>query len=98
MRILVTFAVDAEFAPWRKLRTLEPVHLDGLEMSRTQVGRAMGDFAVTGMGMEKARHVTEIARSVPHTICIASGVYGSLKPSHKVHDCLVASAVEHPGK
>jgi len=98
MRILVTFAVDAEFAPWRKLRTLEPVHLDGLEMSRTQVGRAMVDFAVTGMGMEKARHVTEIAMSVPHTICIASGFCGSLKPAHKVGDILAARGAQHLGK
>ena len=51
MRILVTFAVEAEFAPWRKLRTLEPVNLQGLEMFRTHIGRATVDFLVTGMGM-----------------------------------------------
>src|SRR6059058_6011812 len=53
---------------------------------------------VTGMGMEKARHVTEIAMSVPHTICIASGFCGSLKPAHKVGDILAARAVQHLGK
>src|SRR6266404_9861610 len=86
MRILVTFAVEAEFAPWRKLRTLEPVHLDGLEMFRCQIGRATADFAVTGMGMENARRGMEIAMSIPHTACIASGFAGSLKPAHKVDD------------
>ena len=51
MRILVTFAVEAEFAPWRKLRTLEPVHLNGVVMFRCQIGRATVDFVMTGMGM-----------------------------------------------
>ncbi len=98
MRILVTFAVEAEFAPWRKLRTLEPVRLGGLEMFRTPVGRATVDFVVTGMGMENARRAAEIAMSNPHTICIASGFCGSLKPTHKVGDILAARAVQYLGK
>jgi len=98
MRILVTFAVEAEFAPWRKLRTLEPVHLDGLEMFRTQVGRATVHFVVTGMGMENARRGVEIAMSDRHTICVASGFCGSLKQAHKVGDILAARAVQRLGK
>jgi adenosylhomocysteine nucleosidase len=98
MRILVTFAVEAEFAPWRKLRTLEPVNLQGLEMFRTQIGRATVDFVVTGMGMENAGRSAEIAMSSPRTVCIASGFAGSLKPAHKVGDILVARAVQHLGK
>jgi adenosylhomocysteine nucleosidase len=98
MRILVTFAVEAEFAPWRKLRTLEPIHLDGLEIFRCQIGRATVDFIVTGMGMENARRGAEIAMAIPHTICIASGFAGSLKPAHKVGDILAARAVQRLGK
>jgi adenosylhomocysteine nucleosidase len=98
MRILVTFAVEAEFAPWRKLRTLELVHLDGLEIFRTQVGRATVDFVVTGMGMENARRSAESAMSTPYTVCIASGFAGSLRPVHKVGDILAARAVQHLGK
>jgi adenosylhomocysteine nucleosidase len=98
MRILVTFAVEAEFAPWRKLRTLEPIHLDGLDMFRCQIGRGIVDFVVTGMGMENARRGAEIAMAAPHTICIASGFAGSLKPAHKVGDILAARAVQRLGK
>jgi adenosylhomocysteine nucleosidase len=98
MRILVTLAVEAEFAPWRKLRTLELVHLDGLEMFRTQVGRATVNFVVTGMGMENARRGAEIAMSDRHTICIASGFCGSLKQAYKVGDILAARAVQRLGK
>jgi len=98
MRVLVTFAVEAEFAPWRKLRTLEPIHLDGLDMFRCQIGRGTVDFVVTGMGMENARRGAEIAMAAPHTICIASGFAGSLKPAHKVGDILAAGAVQRLGK
>jgi adenosylhomocysteine nucleosidase len=98
MRILVTFAVEAEFAPWRKLRTLSPVNLNGLELFRTQIGRASVDFVVTGMGLGNASSVAEKAMSPEHTICIASGFAGSLKESHKVGDILVARAVQKLGK
>ena len=98
MRILVTFAVEAEFAPWRKLRGLEPIHLDGLDMFRCQIGRGTVDFVVTGMGIENARRGAEIAMAAPHTICIASGFAGSLKPAYKVGDILAARAVQRLGK
>src|SRR6266852_2653961 len=98
MRILVTFAVEAEFAPWRKLRTLESVPLAGLEMFRTQIGRATVDFVVTGMGMDNARRGAEIAMSIPHSVCIAAGFAGSLKTTHKVGDILAARSVQQLGK
>jgi adenosylhomocysteine nucleosidase len=98
MRILVTFAVEAEFAPWRKLRTLQRAQLEGLEMFQCQVGRATVDFVVTGMGMENARRSAEIAMSATHTVCIASGFAGSLRPAHKVGDILAARAVQQLGK
>ena len=97
MRILVTFAVEAEFAPWRKLRTLQSIVVDGIEMLQTQIGRATVDFIVTGMGMKNARRATEVAASIPHTICVASGFAGALKPAYKVGDVLAAQAVQQIG-
>jgi adenosylhomocysteine nucleosidase len=98
MRILVTFAVEAEFAPWRKLRTLQPMTLEGMEIFQAQIGRASVDFVVTGMGMENARRGAEVAMAAPHTICIASGFAGSLKETHKIGDILAARAVQQLGK
>jgi adenosylhomocysteine nucleosidase len=98
MRILVTFAVEAEFAPWRKLRTLQSMTVGGMEMFQAQIGRATVDFVVTGMGMENARRGAEVAMAAPHTICIASGFAGSLKETHKVGDILAARAVQQLGK
>jgi adenosylhomocysteine nucleosidase len=98
MRILVTFAVDAEFAPWRRLRNFNTRIVEGFEIFQTQIGRATADFVVTGMGMENARHGAEAAMFEPHTVCIASGFAGSLKQSHKVGDILAARAVQQLGK
>jgi nucleoside phosphorylase len=98
MRILVTFAVEAEFAPWRKLRDLKSATAAGYEVKQTQIGRAAVDFVVTGMGLENARKGAEAAMSVPHDVCIASGFAGSLRDKHRVGDVLAARAVQHLGK
>ena len=98
MRVLVTFAVEAEFAPWRRLATVRSSPAGGCELLQTRIGSASVDFVVTGMGMNNARKGAEAAMSVPHTICIAAGFAGSLKRSYKVGDILVARAVRRIGK
>ena len=98
MHVLVTFAVEAEFAPWRKLRALQPMIAEGMQMFQAQIGRATVDFVVTGMGMENARRGAQVAMAAPRTICIASGFAGSLKKTHKVGDILAARAVQQLGK
>src|SRR5262249_18790935 len=98
MRILVTFAVDAEFAPWRKLRDLKSATVAGYEVKQAQIGRAAVDFIVTGMGLENARKGTEAALSQVHDICIASGFAGALKETFKVGDILAARAAQLIGK
>lgn len=98
MRVLVTFAVEAEFAPWRKLRNLTERKVDKFTIHETQVGRATVQFIVTGMGKQNARKGAELALSSPQTICIASGFAGSLNASYKVGDVVAASAVQELGK
>jgi nucleoside phosphorylase len=98
MRVLVTFAVEAEFAPWRRLRNLRDIKVGEVTVSQTQVGRANVDFVVTGMGAENARRVADIVMTQPYTICIASGFAGALKPEHAVGSILVADAVQQIGK
>ena len=98
MRVLVTFAVDAEFAPWRKLRDLQERQVGGEIVYRMQIGRAAVDFVLTGMGPENAKRVAEVALSESHTICIAAGFAGALKPDYKVGDIVAAEAVQRLGK
>jgi len=97
MRILVTFAVEAEFAPWRRLRTLESLTLNGVAVFRARVGSAKVDFAITGMGGEKAFRVANTLLTEPYQFCITCGFAGALKENHIVGRILVADAVQQVG-
>jgi nucleoside phosphorylase len=98
MRILVTFAVEAEFAPWRRLRDLESLTINDVGIFRAQVGRAKVDFVITGMGVENAFRVANVLLAEPYQACIASGFAGALKESHKVGRILVADAIQQLGQ
>src|SRR6516164_7138460 len=54
MRVLVTFAVDAEFAPWRKLRAFRHIDYDGLQLWCTDAGTVQITVLVTGIGTESS--------------------------------------------
>jgi nucleoside phosphorylase len=98
MRILVTFAVEAEFAPWRKLRQFNTRTIDDISVFEAQVGRAAVDFVVTGVGIDNSTQVTKAVLTNDHHFCISSGFAGALRPPHKIGDVLVADAVQFLGK
>jgi len=98
MKVLVTYAVEAEFAPWRRLRDLEKVQIGGVEVHRTQVGRAMVDFLVTGMGAENAERAAGAVISKEYAFCIASGFAGALRSSCKPGDVVAAMKVQPCGR
>ena len=97
MKILVTYAVQAEFAPWRNSRPLEPVTIGGIEASRAQIGRATVDFVATGMGAANAQLAAETIISKEYSFCIVSGFAGALKATAKLGDVVVAEKVQHAG-
>jgi len=98
LKVLLTFAVEPEFAPLRKLRKFEEFRIGEVSVYRAQIGRATVDVVVTGMGPANAQRAAEGAMSVPHTICICSGFCGALKSEHHVGDILAARAVQQMGK
>jgi adenosylhomocysteine nucleosidase len=98
MHILVTFAVEAEFAPWRRLRNLEEVKISDVTAFRGQIGRARVDFVLTGMGVENAFRVTETVLNEPYQFCVTAGLAGSLKEEHSVGNILVADAAQILGQ
>jgi nucleoside phosphorylase len=98
MKALVTFAVDAELAPWRKLRDLREIKIGDITLFQAQLGRALVDFVVTGMGAENAKRVATVAMTQPYSICIASGFAGALKAEYAVGSVLVAESVQQLGK
>jgi adenosylhomocysteine nucleosidase len=98
LKVLVTFAVEPEFAAFRKLRDFAESRIGELSVFQSQIGRASVDVILTGMGPANATRAAEIAMSVPHTICICSGFCGALKAEHHVGDILVARAVQRVDK
>ena len=98
MRVLVTFAVEAEFAPWRRLRNLREIKIGEITAYQAQIGRAQVDFVITGMGMENARRVSETVLDVPYQFCVTAGFAGALGEEHAIRDILVAESVRELGK
>lgn len=98
MKVLVTFAVEAEFAPWRKLRDLREIKAGDLKLHQAQIGRAQVDFVVTGMGAENAGRVAGAAMKSPYQFCISTGFAGALSDEFALGDILVADAVQQLGK
>jgi adenosylhomocysteine nucleosidase len=94
MNILITYAVEAEFAPWRRLRDLQKVTVGGVELNRAQLGRATVDFVITGMGAANAGRVAETIISKAYSFCIISGFAGALKPCVKLGDVVASGKVQ----
>src|ERR1700682_6515147 len=97
MKTLVTYAVEAEFAPWRTLLQMEKVVIEGVAAHRTQVGRARVDFVATGIGMGNAQRVAEAVISQEYSFCIVSGFAGALRSSCKLGDVIAAERVQPNG-
>jgi len=83
MRVLVTFAVEEEFAPWRKLREFRSIDYDGLPLRRTNLGDAEITILLTGIGGEAASQamglMMQMADQERHfDVCVSSGLAGAL--------------------
>jgi adenosylhomocysteine nucleosidase len=94
MRILVTFAVDAEFAPWRKLRRFAKREQENWDFYSIKIADCELNVLMTGIGGKKAW--VEAARGLwggEIDLCVSSGLAGALKVEHKVGEVLVAESV-----
>jgi nucleoside phosphorylase len=103
MRVLVTFAVEAEFAPWRKRHKFEcqPIDLPSIAKSvlsyQADLSGIRVDVLLTGMGWEDSIHnsardgLRALFEEKPD-FCISAGLAGGLKPEWQCAD--VAAAAE----
>jgi adenosylhomocysteine nucleosidase len=105
MRVLVTFAVEAEFAPWRRLRTFRkakatstrygPVASPILE---TTIGTTRVSVLLTGIGREQCETTLNFneggvfSDEMPRLV-ISSGLAGALKESLSPADLFVPKKV-----
>lgn len=91
MRVLVTFAVEAEFAAWRKLRSFNLFDYQGLKLWKTKIGPAEVMVLITGVGAQAAAHAMDLMmrmadRQQYFEVCISSGLAGALCESLNVGD------------
>jgi adenosylhomocysteine nucleosidase len=96
MKILVTFALDNEFAPWRALREFRAAKWGDADVYRAEVGSAEVGVVLTGAGPRQAHlQAAKVLGSDPESIqlCISSGLAGALKPAYQVGQVLAARAV-----
>src|SRR5579871_3082979 len=85
MFVLVTFAVDAEFAPWREIRRFRKIKLNekhwsgGADVYETQVGDCCVWVSLTGMGIKSFDFKSATClRSAGIDAIISSGLCGGL--------------------
>jgi adenosylhomocysteine nucleosidase len=90
LKILVTFALETEFRPWRRLRAFEPIAGAVYPSYAARIGESDVRVILTGMGPAHARKALPAAlEPCPH-VCISSGLAGSLRPQYRCGEVLSA--------
>ena len=94
MNVLITYAVDPEFAPWCKLIDFENISAGDFQVHRASLGPVKADFLVTGMGSEHAARAIEAMKSSTYDACICAGFAGALSAEYQVGDVVVPEQVK----
>lgn len=96
MKVLVTFALETEFSPWRAARKFWAGKWGAADVFFAQIGRAEVGVLLTGMGAAKARDEAakiEWGEYDPLNFCVSSGLAGALKPEYQIGQVLAARSV-----
>jgi adenosylhomocysteine nucleosidase len=94
MKVLVTFAVEAEFAPWRKLRHFAQSNLGQIEAYSTDIPDGELLVLLTGVGGRRAwAEAANVIWDGNVDVCISSGLAGALRQKHRPGDVLAARNV-----
>jgi adenosylhomocysteine nucleosidase len=98
MRVLVTFAVDAELAPWRKLRHFTSIDYDGLQLWRTSIGNVEVTALLTGVGAPSSAQAMGLMMNMADhnkyfDVCISSGLAGALCDNLTVGDVIAPKSL-----
>jgi adenosylhomocysteine nucleosidase len=97
MNIMVTFAVEAEFAPWRNRRKFRRLPGDWPRFE-AQFGGAHVRAILTGMGQAHALEAARRALPDRPDICISTGLAGALRSVYRPGDILAARLVSEVGE
>ena len=97
MKILVTFAVRSEFAPWQRRRSF--LRLPGdWPVFEAMLGGTQIRAILTGMGQDHALKAAKRSLGYKPDICISTGLAGSLQSGYRPGDILVARLVSEVGE
>ena len=93
MKVLVTFAVEAEFAAWRRLRAFNLIDYQGLKLRKTKIGPADVTVLITGVGSEAAAQAMDLMmrmadKDLYFDVCVSSGLAGALCDTLSVGDII----------
>jgi adenosylhomocysteine nucleosidase len=97
MKILVTFAVHAEFAPWQRRRNFLRSRGDA-PVFEAALGGAKVRAVLTGMGQEHALDAAKRALAYRPDLCISTGLAGALRGEFRIGDILAARLVSEVGE
>jgi adenosylhomocysteine nucleosidase len=93
MKVLIAYAVEPEFDPWRKLRKFADVTVGDFTIRRTQIAGAIVDFVVSGMGPARASRAMDAVASAEYSGVIASGLAGALRAELGIGDIVIPQTV-----
>jgi adenosylhomocysteine nucleosidase len=100
MRILVTFAIKAEFSQWSSRHPFVPYEFENWETRRefdlfkANIGPDEVTVLLTGMGGENAAKAMSSIPLETHDLCISSGLAGSLDARLRPGDVVAARSAE----
>jgi adenosylhomocysteine nucleosidase len=97
MKILVTFAVDAEFAAWRRKNRFRLVTRQPFPLYAGELGGSSVRVLLTGIGNDSAEEAIRWGLAKPTDLCISSGFTGALRQDLHTADLVAARVVCRAG-
>jgi adenosylhomocysteine nucleosidase len=95
----VTFALHAEFGPWRRLRPFRRCADRRVPIYTAQAGDPQVRVVLTGVGLRAATAAAETVFQDRPDVCIASGLAGGLHGALRVAEVVASGSVRgHDGR
>lgn len=96
VKVLVTFALEAEFAPWRNMRGFRRIESEAADTYAARIGDAEVAAVLTGVGPRQAAlTASRVMAGERESLkcCISSGLAGALRPQYRIGQIMAARRV-----
>jgi adenosylhomocysteine nucleosidase len=100
VKILVTFALENEFGPWRAMHKFRESTWGKADVFAAEIGGADVAVLLTGVGQRPAKlALSKIAWGETGTLeyCISSGLAGGLRPEYSIAQVMAAREIASEG-